>query len=395
MGCPVNYGCRTACSTFMWKCLWTGHPIVHATMSSRKPPLYSDHEIAGARFTTFGGWEMPVEFDSIRTEHTAVRQSVGKFDVSHMGEIRVTGPDATTLCSRLLTNDILGLARGQAIYSMITNEDGIILDDTIIYRAPEDESGYLFIPNAGHDEEMYDRWTDYRDDWSLDASISNETDAWAMYAVQGPEAAELVDGITDRDDGHPSDIKPFHHDLASISDVDCVLARTGYTGEDGFEILCPTTEAETVWRALECQPCGLGARDTLRLEAGFLLSGQDFHPDDFPRDPYQARAEFTVDLDHDFVGRDALASINDRGPDELFVGIRMIDRGIPRHGYSIEYEGKSVGTVTSGTMSPTLGDPIGLGYVPTEISGPGTEIAIDIRGSAKMASIETPGFLED
>lgn len=359
-------------------------------MSRRKPPLSTVHGERGAKTTEFGGWAMPVEFDSIRTEHEAVRESVGVFDVSHMGEIEVSGPDAAALLQRLTTNDVESLSIGNAQYAMITDGDGIILDDTVIYRLAEEE--YLFIPNAGHDEEMEARWEEHGGRWDLDCEVENTTENWAMFAVQGPEAEDLV---AEAGGEELRDLGRFSITRAEIAGAECPLARTGYTGEDGFEALVPWDAAEAVWEKFDCQPCGLGARDTLRIEAGFLLSGQDFHPEENPRTPYEARVNFAVDLDTEFIGRDALARANDGGPDELFVGLRLQERGVPRHGYEIVAEGSPVGEVTSGTMSPTLGEPIGLGYVPTEYAEDGSEVAVRIRGSDKRARIETPGFLGD
>ncbi|MEM4781081.1 MAG: glycine cleavage system aminomethyltransferase GcvT [Halalkalicoccus sp.] len=357
-------------------------------MAERKPPLHASHEDRGAKFTPFGGWSMPVEFDSIREEHEAVRESAGVFDVSHMGEIEVSGPDAAALLQRLTTNDVDSLSIGNAQYSTITNADGTILDDTVIYRLDEEE--YLFVPNAGHDGEMEERWIEHREEWGLDCEVTNRTEEWAMFAIQGPDAEDLV---ADAAGQELRDLSRFSIAEAEIAGADCLLARTGYTGEDGFEALVPWDAAEAVWSAFDCQPCGLGARDTLRIEAGFLLSGQDFDPEDNPRNPYEARVDFTVDLDTEFVGRDALAAVEADGPEELFVGIRLEERGVPRQGYGIVADGEVVGVVTSGTMSPTLGEPIGLGYVPVEYAEEGTEVAIRIRGSDKRARIEAPGFL--
>ena len=362
-------------------------------MSLRQPPLSAEHASAGAKVTSFGGWEMPVEFDSIRTEHEAVRESAGKFDVSHMGEIEVSGPDATALMNRLTTNDVTELAPGDAQYSAITDSDGVMLDDTVVYRLPEPTSPlsaatYLFIPNAGHDADTYDRWVDHADEWELDVTVENVTERFGMIAVQGPKSIELLEKLCDSS----IDIPRFTVAAREIAGVDCLLARTGYTGEDGVELLFDADETATVWSALECQPCGLGARDTLRLEAGFLLSGQDFHPDENPRTPYEANIDFVVDLDTDFVGRDALATVERTGVDERLVGFRLTERGIARHGYDIVVDDEPIGAVTSGTMSPTLGDAIGLGYVPVEYAEPGTEIEVVVRGDAKGAIVEELPF---
>ncbi len=360
-------------------------------MTLRSPPLGADHADAGAKMTDFGGWEMPVEFDSIRTEHEAVREAAGKFDVSHMGEIEVSGPDATELLNRLTTNDVAELDPGDAQYSTIPDEEGVMLDDTVVYRLPEGsstEAEYLFVPNAGHDEETYDRWVDHADRWGLDATVENVTESYGMIAVQGPEAIELLGELCE----DPGSVSRFTVALREIAGVECLLARTGYTGEDGVELLFDAGSSVAVWSALECQPCGLGARDTLRLEAGFLLSGQDFDPESNPRNPYEAGIGFAVDLDTEFVGRDALAAVEESGPKERLVGFRLEERGVARHGYGIEVDGEAVGTVTSGTMSPTLGEAIGLGYVPAEYAEPGTELGIVVRGDTKRAVVEELPF---
>ncbi|MFB6161246.1 MAG: glycine cleavage system aminomethyltransferase GcvT [Haloferacaceae archaeon] len=360
-------------------------------MAGRQSPLRDAHDDRGARFTDFGGWAMPVSFDSIREEHAAVRDAVGKFDVSHMGEVEVTGPDATALLQRLTTNDVTRLDPGEAQYSAVVDEAGVMHDDTVVYRKP-DEGGdpvYLFVPNAGHDEWAVDRWTDHRDAWGLTATVRNETASYAMLAVQGPDAPGLVaDAVTDGTD--LDDLGRFEATTAAVAGVDCLVARTGYTGEDGFELLPPWGDARTVWDALDCQPCGLGARDTLRIEMGFLLSGQDFHPEDEPRTPYEAGIGFAVDLDTEFVGRDALAAATE--PDEAFAGLRLLERGVPRNGYEVTApDGDPVGHVTSGTMSPTLGEPVALGYLSSDHAAPGTELRVVVRGEAKRAeTTETP-----
>jgi len=236
-------------------------------MSDRRTPLHEVHEERGAKFTDFGGWQMPVEFASISEEHAAVRDSLGVFDVSHMGEIEVSGPDATRLMNRLTTNDVTALDPGDSQYAAITNEDGVMLDDTVVYRLPDgieagDGAGalagldrdldagagdpaYLFVPNAGHDEQMYDRWVDYRDSEGIDAAVANATDDWAMLAVQGPDAADALDDATPTD--RVVDLSKFEATVAAVDEVDSWVARTGYTGEDGFEVMCPAGDAETVW----------------------------------------------------------------------------------------------------------------------------------------------------
>ena len=362
-------------------------------MALRTPPLREVHADRGAKFTEFGGWDMPVEFDGIQTEHAAVRTAAGLFDVSHMGQIEVSGPDATTLMNRLVSNDVTALDVGDAQYAAITTAEGTMLDDTVVYLLPDGET-YLFVPNAGGDDDIFDRWIDHRDRWGLDATVENATEAYAMFALQGPDAVATVDDLAREDIAALSRFTATH---ATLADAECLVARTGYTGEDGVELLLDQADAERVWSALadtgdgSVQPCGLGARDTLRIEAGFLLAGQDFHPETNPRTPFEAGIDFAVDLDTEFVGRDALAEATD--PDEQFIGFTLTDRGIPRHGYDIvNTDNHVVGTVTSGTMSPTLGEPLGMGYLPSEYADPGTNLRVVVRGSQKNARVQQLPF---
>ncbi|MFC7058599.1 glycine cleavage system aminomethyltransferase GcvT [Halovenus salina] len=354
-------------------------------MALRQPPV--DH---ATKTTDFGGWEMPVEFDSIRDEHSAVREAVGKFDVSHMSEITVSGPDATTLMQRLVTNDVAALDPGEAQYAAITDKQGIILDDTVLYDRP-DEGGFLFIPNAGHDEQMTERWKRHRDQWDLDATVTDRTEEYAMFAIQGPESPALLGEQTDVD---LSSLSPFDVKAGTVAGCEAYVARTGYTGEAGFEVVCAWDDAQAIWDSIDCQPCGLGARDTLRLEQGFLLSGEDFHPEENPRNPYEAGIGFTVKLDTEFVGRDALEGVDVEGPEQKLVGIVLNERGVPRQGYDVTTpDGDHLGTVTSGTMSPTLGEPIALAYLPAEYAGEKASVRVVIRGEPKKAHTRTPPFL--
>ena len=364
-------------------------------MGLRTPPLYGRHEDRGASFTEFGGWNMPVDFDGIQEEHAAVREAAGIFDVSHMGEVEVSGPDAERLMQRLTTNDVSSLDPGDAQYSAITDDEGVMHDDTVVYRLPDGwDAEFLFVPNAGHDEDAYERWTTYRDDEGLDAAVENVTDDYGMVAVQGPDAPDLVAGRAGED---VRDLSMFEATGADVAGVDALVANTGYTGEAGFEVVFPADGAGAVWDAFanDCQPCGLGARDTLRMEYGFLLSGQDFDPEENPRTPLEAGIGFVVDLDTEFVGRDAIADQQEAGLDQEFVGLTLDERGVPRHGYAITTpDGDEIGEVTSGTMSPTLDEPIGLGYVDTDYADDGTSVHVQVRGTGKQATITTPPFID-
>lgn len=364
-------------------------------MSLRQPPLYAIHEQSGASFTDFGGWNMPVEFDGIRQEHRAVREDVGVFDVSHMGQFRISGPEAAELNNRLFTNNTIGLDVGTGTYGAVLREDGIMLEDLIIYRLPDDNETpqFLAVPNVGNDGDMVNRWRRYRDQWDLDADIDRETDQWAMIAVQGPDASTAVQAATDDD---VASLNRFRARWTTIDDLDVWTARTGYTGEDGFELLASAEHAEQLWEPFaNLQPCGLGARDTLRIEAGFLLSGQDFHPEEQPVTPIEAGIEFAVDFETEFVGREACIEQQSSGPERRFTGLKLRDRGVPRHGYPITSpEGDTIGEITSGTMAPTLDEPIGLGYVNTAYAEPGTAVRVMVRDRPKDAVISSSRFLE-
>lgn len=361
-------------------------------MSLREPPLYEVHDAAGAEFTDFGGWNMPVEFDGISDEHSAVRSSAGIFDVSHMGEIEVSGIDALELMNRLTTNDVSALSPGDAQYSCILNEDGVIIDDTVVYRYP-DREGYLFVPNAGHDEDIVNYWSEHAHRLGLKVSVKNVTDETGLFAVQGPTAVELVENNARDELG---DLSRFESKATEIDGVSCLVARTGYTGEDGVEIFCPTEKSEKLWNAFQSvQPCGLGARDTLRIEAGLLLSGQDFDPDHEPRTPIEAKLQFAVDLSKsNFIGSQSLKRQQEAGPDEELIGFVLNDRGVPRNGYKIHCEGEEIGQVTSGTLSPTLSEPIGIGYVDSQYSDVGTEVDVLIRDRTVGATVVGHRFLE-
>tara|TARA_B110000116_G_scaffold234313_1_gene218711 strand:- start:259 stop:1440 length:1182 start_codon:yes stop_codon:yes gene_type:complete len=358
-------------------------------MGDRLSPLDICHEQQGAKFTTFGGWKMPIRFGSIVEEHHHVRKSVGKFDVSHMGQILVEGKDAECLTNKLVSNNVSRLKDNQAQYSMVTNSNGIILDDVLIYRNSSDS--FMFVPNAGHDQEMTSRWVYHRDEWDLDATITNSTNDNAMFAIQGPHATDYLDKLSENS---VSVLKKFHTLNTTIAGIDCNISRTGYTGEDGFEIILDCADAISMWQTLDMPSCGLASRDTLRTEMGFLLSGQDFNPKSTPRNPFEAGVGFTVDLSKDFIGGPALKKIESEQNKIKFIGLISEVKSIPRSGSDIlNNDGKQIGIVTSGTLSPTLNIPIGLGYISSQYASPGTSVKISTRDKTKPAKISKTPFI--
>lgn len=352
--------------------------------TSRRTALHDLHAALGARFTEFGGWDMPVRYGSIIDEHRAVRQAAGLFDLSHMGELRVRGPGAGEGLSSALVNDPRRLRIGRAGYSLLCQPDGGVIDDLIVYRL-EDET-FLVVPNAANREtvaaELSDRLAGH------DAELVDETLETSLVAVQGPGAAAIVARTTD---SPLVDIRSYAFVQATVAGVPVLLARTGYTGEDGFELLSAWDEGPTIWSALAdaagdaLTPCGLGARDTLRTEAGMPLYGNEL---DRQTTPIEAGLAWAVELDRDFVGRDALAA-NAKAPRKRLVGLVLRARGIARHGYPVARAGDSqpIGIVTSGSQSPTLGQAIAMAYVPPEVTAAGTMLEVIVRGAAVPAEV--------
>ncbi len=338
----------------------------------------------------FAGWRMPVQYKGIKAEHEAVRTRAGLFDVSHMGELVVEGPEAALAVNTLVTNDVSKLEVGQALYTVCCNEAGGILDDLIVYRLEDDK--VLVVCNASNREKIVQHVATKLPDG---VSFRDVSDRWALLALQGPSAAAII-----RDVGAPTtvtDLAPFRVSRVELAGVEAWVARTGYTGEDGFELFCANEDAVALWRALlsagkphGLEPVGLGARDTLRLEARLALYGNDI---DESTNPFEAGLGWVVKLDgQDFLGRAALRAIKEAGVDRRLVGFEMTGRGIARHGYPIVVDGKPVGTVTSGSPGPTVGKNIGLGYVPKALSRVGTTLGIEIRGKVVDAVIVRTPF---
>ncbi len=351
--------------------------------------LYDAHVALKARLVPFAGFEMPIQYDGIVAEHTRVREAVGLFDVSHMGEVRLRGKDALAAANRFATNDLNRIANGRAQYTAMCAPDGTIVDDMIVYRLADDD--VLICVNASN------RHTDVahmREHLRGDVELTDESDSWSQIAVQGPHATELLDRVI----GKTSKLRPFRIRERTFAGTSVLFATTGYTGERGGEIYAPNSVAMALWDALMTQgadlgvgPVGLGARDTLRLEMAYALYGNDI---DRTTTPLEAGLEWVVRLDDgDFVGRDALVAQAAKGVSRKLVGLELTERGIPRPGYPIAHAGAVVGSVTSGTKSPTTGRAIALGYVPVALSDTGTELTIDCRGRTKSARVVKLPFL--
>jgi aminomethyltransferase len=356
---------------------------VPAAETLKRTALYERHAAAGARLVPFAGWEMPVQYAGIREEHLAVRQASGVFDVSHMGEIETRGPQATELLQRLLSNDVRRIPEGGAQYSVLCREDGGILDDLFTYRLAEQR--YLTVTNAANHEKDLAWFQRHAEDF--DADVNDCIDAYAMLAVQGPDARGILDALSD---GRLA--SRMHVCQRTIAGVPLLVCGTGYTGEDGVELLLSTDGAEAVWDALMDKgvtPVGLGARDTLRLEVCFHLYGNDM---DEERNPIEAGLGWCCKEETDFIGADAVRAAREAGPAEKLVPFALTGSGIARQGNPVV----GGGVVTSGTMSPSLQIGIGMAYLPVERAEPGTEFEIDVRGKVRPAVVkEKPLYRKD
>ena len=359
-----------------------GHAMDGQDSELRRTPLHDLHEALGGRMVPFAGWRMPVQYSSILDEARAVRSGAGLFDVSHMGRFQIRGPDAVVLLNRVLSPNIPNLRIRRARYGVICNQEGGIIDDAIVYRLGAER--YLLVPNASNAETVAD-WIEQWRRESDRVEIEIATSRLAMIALQGPAAQLTLSGLTDHD---LTSLRLFRVVEAEIAGAPSLIARTGYTGEDGFELMVPAGDAVRIWEALAeagAVPCGLGARDVLRLEAGLPLHGNDI---DAGTNPFEAGLDRFVDLEREeYVARDALLRIREEGPSRRLVGFYMVGRGIARQGYAIESDGLPIGRVTSGSFSPTLGRAIGMGYVQQDYSGPGTVLSIDIRGRPVEAEV--------
>ena len=355
----------------------------------KRTPLFEAHRALNARLVEFGGWEMPVQYSGILEEHRAVRERAGLFDVSHMGEFRVEGPGALEFLNWLVPNDVSKLAVNQALYTQLCRPDGGTVDDLIIYRLGDER--FMTVVNAGTLDKDW-AWIEEHASGRNDFTLTNISDETALIALQGPLALTILQPLTETD---LSAIGYYHCTPGTVAGVDCLVSRTGYTGEDGFELYHSADRAVELWQALLAAgspqgllPAGLGARDTLRLEAGYCLYGHELSDD---ITPLEAGLGWTVKLNKpvDFIGKQALADEKRDGLRRKLVGIELRERGIPRAGYPILREGRQIGELTSGTMCPTLGHAAGLGFVPPGDAAPGTELAVEIRGKV-IPAVVTP-----
>lgn len=351
-----------------------------------RTPLYEEHKKLGAKIVPFAGWEMPLSYSGVLEEHRATRSAVGLFDVSHMGRIDLTGPAAVELLDRVATSPVKKLSVGGMQYALACNEQGGILDDIMIYRFGEER--YFVCANASNAEKIF-QWLTKKAAGLSGVAVTDRSADLAQVAVQGPRSRELMKPITAADLDR---LKLRHCIETKLAGVPMLMSRSGYTGELGYELYLPADRAREVWETLVhkgstygLKPCGLGCRDTLRLEMGYPLYGNDM---DETTTPIEASLDFAVDLEKtDFIGREVMARQRETGISRKLIGFELVQRGVPRHGHRILSDGKEIGIVTSGNHSPSLNKGIGMGYVQTTFAEPGGKIQIDIRGNAVPAII--------
>jgi aminomethyltransferase len=363
-----------------------------ASANLKRTPLFDRHVALGARVVEFGGWEMPVQYSGIVDEHNAVRNAAGLFDISHMGEVEVKGRDALAFLQHVATQDVATIHEGMSNYALLCRPDGGIVDDIFIYHLPD---GYMVVVNASNIEKDFAWLLDNMS--GFDVELTNISDRASMLALQGPLAETILSKATDIDVASV----PFHGVTTGmlLGDIPALIARTGYTGEDGFELFVDDDNAERLWDGLlelgqadGLKPCGLGARDSLRFEACLALYGHEIADD---TNPYEAKLGWVVKLDKgDFVGRDTLQQIKQAGVQRKLAGFELVGRGIARGGYAIRsMEGERIGEVTTGMPSPTLGKNLGLGYLPTALSTEGSEFDIIVRDRPVRARVvKTPFY---
>jgi aminomethyltransferase len=357
-----------------------------ATTPLKRTPLYEQHRKLGARLVEFGGWEMPVQYSGIIEEHQAVRTHAGLFDVSHMGEFKVEGSAALAFLQYLVPNDVSRLALHQALYTQLCFPSGNTIDDLLIYHLAANH--YMLVVNAANIARDLE-WIQGQSQHFQHVTISDQSDTTALLALQGPAALAILQPLSEI---NLSTIPYYHSAPGLVDGTNCIISRTGYTGEDGFELYCAPVDVVQLWNDLLAAgkphgllPTGLGARDTLRLEAGYCLYGHEL---DEQTNPLEARLGWTVKLKKgNFIGRDALLKVKEQGPQRLLVGIAISERGIARSGYTIYEHDQQIGILTSGAPGPTVRKNIGMGYVEAAHAKVGTTVHIDIRGKHVAAQI--------
>jgi aminomethyltransferase len=351
----------------------------------QRTPLHDLHVELGARMVPFAGYEMPVQYNSIIEEHRTVRSAVGLFDLSHMGEVEVNGEEAVAFLRYAVVSDPGALVVGKAQYSMLCDVDGGIIDDLIVYRLGDHR--YWIVCNASNRSAVVEQLTALLAKGDFGAEITDRSEAISLVAPQGPAAVATLAPLTALD---LDEIGNYRAAEGSVAGIACVVARTGYTGEDGFELFCDASRARELWEAVTAagsehglRPCGLGARDTLRLEAGMPLYGNELGRD---TNPFEANLGRVVKLDKgEFIGRSALQAVQRDGPARKLIGLQMIDNAIPRAGYEVRADGAAAGHVTSGTLSPTLGTKIAMALVPAELAGADVAFEVVVRDRPQRA----------
>ncbi|MEN4446700.1 glycine cleavage system aminomethyltransferase GcvT [Mycobacterium sp. SM3041] len=356
-------------------------------------PLLAEHRALAASFTDFAGWEMPLKYGSELEEHRAVREAAGLFDLSHMGEVAVTGPEAAAALDFALVGEASKIGVGRAKYSLMCDADGGVIDDLVVYRLGTD--AFLVVANAANAPTVARELV--RRAAQFDAIVDDQSLATALIAVQGPASEAIVSSLVPHRRRAAVAELPYYAVIdAQVAGIDVLLARTGYTGEDGFELYVPNGQAVALWRALLAAtseaggvPAGLACRDTLRLEAGMALYGHELTAD---INPYQAGLGKVVRLGKDFVGCDALQQLSAQNGQRVLVGLKGDTRRAARSGYTIHHDDEAVGTVTSGTLSPTLGYPVALAYLDAALAEPGTRVQVDVRGRKEPFEVTPAPF---
>jgi aminomethyltransferase len=360
------------------------------TGALKRTPLYDQHKELGARLVEFAGWEMPVQYSGVIEEHRAVRERAGLFDVSHMGEFTCVGTGALDFLQSMVPNDVSKLAENQALYTQLCHPDGGVVDDLLIYHtgANGNTNEYMLVVNAGTMEKDWVWFTEHAAGRE-GVTLTNASDQTGLIALQGPRAEAILQPLTETPLG---EIAYYHSRPGVVASISCRISRTGYTGEDGFELYSAWGDTPALWNAVLSAgaphgllPAGLGARDTLRLEAGYCLYGHELTDE---ISPLEAGLGWTVKLnkDVDFIGREALLAQKTNGMPRKLVGVKLLERGVPREGYPILRAGERIGALTSGTMLPTVGIAAGMGYVAPTDAQPDAEIAVEIRGKAVPAA---------